>query len=115
MGLSLGALSGLPPSPLFVSELLILLGGIAAGETAVAAVAAVALALGFLGLLHALLEGIIGPPRASRRRSRRPRRRSERLVAAMAAGIGGALLALTAAGLLLPGSAFVETLARGAL
>jgi hydrogenase-4 component F len=115
MGLSLGALSGLPPSPLFVSELLILLGGIAAGETAVAAVAVVALALGFLGLVHALLEGIIGPPRAGRRRSRRPRRRTERLVVVMATAIGGALLALTAAGLLLPGSAFVETLARGAL
>src|SRR5439155_14755988 len=39
MGVSLAALGGLPPSPLFVSELLILLGGIAAGETAVVAVA----------------------------------------------------------------------------
>ena len=37
MGVSLVALAGLPPSPLFVSELLILLGGLAAGETAVAA------------------------------------------------------------------------------
>jgi hydrogenase-4 component F len=115
MGVSLGALSGLPPSPLFVSELLILLGGLAAGETAVAAVAAVALALGFLGLLHALLEGIVGPPTAARRRSHRPRRRSERLIAIMTVAMGGALLALTAAGLLLPGSAFVETLTRGAL
>ena len=75
MGVSLGALAGLPPSPLFVSELLILLGGFAAGETAVAAVATVALALGFLGLLHALLEGVIGepaqaaPPRAPPRRA----------------------------------------------
>ena len=32
--------AALPPSPLFVSELLILLGGVAAGETAVAVVAA---------------------------------------------------------------------------
>ncbi|MEO8689295.1 MAG: proton-conducting transporter membrane subunit [Solirubrobacteraceae bacterium] len=114
MGVSLGALGALPPSPLFVSELLILLGGIAAGETAVAAVAAVALALGFLGLIHALLEGVLGPAAAGRR-STSPRRRSERLVATMTAAIGAALLALTAAGLLLPGSAFVDALARGVL
>ena len=30
--MSLGSLSGLPPSPLFFSELLILLGGLAAGK-----------------------------------------------------------------------------------
>ena len=34
MGVSLVALSGLPPSPLFLSELLILLGGLAAGRSA---------------------------------------------------------------------------------
>jgi hydrogenase-4 component F len=112
MGVSLGALSGLPPSPLFVSELLILLGGIAAGETAVAAVAAVALALGFLGLLHAFLEGVIGEPGQHRRRARH---RSERPIAVMTAALGAGLLALTVAGLLLPGSTFVDTLVRGAL
>jgi hydrogenase-4 component F len=112
MGVSLGALGGLPPSPLFVSELLILLGGVAAGETAVAAVAAVALALGFLGLLHALLEGVIGEPGEHRRRARH---RSERPIAVMTAALGAGMLALTVAGLLLPGSAFVDTLVRGAL
>jgi hydrogenase-4 component F len=112
MGVSLGALGGLPPSPLFVSELLILLGGIAAGETAVAAVAALALALGFLGLLHALLEGVIGE---TAHRRHRTRSRTERPVSVMAAALGTGLLALTVAGLLLPGSAFVETLARGTL
>jgi hydrogenase-4 component F len=112
MGVSLGALSGLPPSPLFVSELLILLGGLAAGETAVAAVAAVALALGFLGLLHALLEGVIGEPGEQRRRARH---RSERPIVVMTAALGAGMLAVTVAGLLLPGSAFVETLVRGAL
>ena len=35
VGVSLGSLSGLPPSPLFFSELLILLGGIAAGQLVV--------------------------------------------------------------------------------
>jgi hydrogenase-4 component F len=112
MGVSLGALGGLPPSPLFVSELLILLGGVAAGETAVAAVAAVALALGFLGLLHALLEGVIGEPGERRRHARH---RSERPIAVMTAALGAGMLALTVAGLLLPGSAFVDTLVRGAL
>lgn len=112
MGVSLGALGGLPPSPVFVSELLILLGGIEAGETAVAAVAAVALALGFLGLLHALLEGVIGAPAERRRRARH---RSERPIAVMTAALGAGLLALTVVAVLLPGSAFVDTLVRGAL
>ena len=54
------SLAGLPPSPLFVSELMILLGGIDAGLLAVSAIAAVLLALGFLGLAHALIEGLLG-------------------------------------------------------
>lgn len=62
MGMSLIALAGLPPSPLFVSELLIVLGGIASGHMLLAAVTAVAIALGFLGLLHALVEGVVAPP-----------------------------------------------------
>ena len=113
MGVSLGALSGLPPSPLFLSELLILLGGIAAGEYVVSAIALIALALGFLGLLHALMEGVVGDssqaPSASAlargaadpRTHRDPRRRRCSRV--------------TFAGLLLPGSALVQTLAGGAL
>jgi hydrogenase-4 component F len=112
MGVSLVALSGLPPSPLFVSELLIVLGGIAAGQVAVAVIAIVALALGFLGLLHALLEGVVGEPRA-----RGPRRRPHRegYIVTMTAALGVALLAVAAGGLLLPGSDFVATLARGVL
>ena len=62
MGVSLVALSGMPPSPLFLSELLIVLGGVAAGDLLVSAIAVIALALGFLGLLHALIEGVIGEP-----------------------------------------------------
>jgi len=114
MGVSLIALSGLPPSPLFVSELMILLGGVQAGETAIVAIAAVALALGFLGLLHAFLEGVIGEPAPRRRRRRRPSR-SERSVALLTAVFTVTLLALTVAGILLPGSDLVQTLARGAL
>lgn len=111
MGVSLVALAGLPPSPLFISELLILLGGVAAHEIAVAAVAVVALALGFLGLLHALLEGVIGEP-ASHRRNRH---RSERSILALTAVLSAGLIGLTVGGLLLPGSDFIATLARGTL
>ena len=73
MGVSLAALAGMPPSPLFLSELLIVLGGVAAGQLVVSAIAVIALALGFLGLLHALVEGVVGdrgggarPPSAAR-------------------------------------------------
>ena len=80
MGVSLAALAGLPPSPLFLSELLIVLGGIAAGDVVVSAIVVVALALGFLGLLHALdrrassarspSDGDAGPRATSAQRSR---------------------------------------------
>ena len=64
MGISLAALAGLPPSPLFR------LGAADRARRArrrrdgLTAMAVVALALGFLGLLHALIEGVIGesPP-----------------------------------------------------
>jgi hydrogenase-4 component F len=112
MGVSLAALAGLPPSPLFLSELLILLGGVAAGQLVVSAVAVIALALGFLGLLHALIEGVIGE--RSRHRRRREQR-GQRPTVALTAILGAGLLALFAAGPLLVGSGFVETLTRGAL
>jgi hydrogenase-4 component F len=112
MGVSLIALSGLPPSPLFLSELLILLGGFAAGDVLVSGVAVVALALGFLGLLHALMEGVIG----DQGRRRRRRSREERPIVALTAILGTGMLACGLAGvLLLPGSGFVDALARGAL
>ena len=65
MGISLAALAGLPPSPLFVSEVLIVAGGFQAGHDWVAAIAAVLLALGFLGLAHALIETTVGRPRGT--------------------------------------------------
>jgi hydrogenase-4 component F len=106
MGISLVALAGLPPSPLFASELMILLGGIDAGESAVVSIAVIALALGFLGLLHALLEGVLGEPA----KRRRPSRRSERRVVALSCALGTGLLVLTAASAFAPGSALVEGL-----
>ena len=110
MGISLGSLSGLPPSPLFFSELFVLLGGFLSGHVAIAAVAAVLLALGFLGLVHALIESLLGRPRGARA----PDVRSSRQAAALAAVIGVALLALSATAYALPGSAPVEALVRWA-
>lgn len=112
MGVSLVALAGLPPSPLFLSELLILLGGITAGEPILSAIAVIGLALGFLGLLHALIEGVVGDGPTS---AGGGRGLVERPTVALTVVLGGGLLALAAVGLLLPGSSFIETIARGVL
>ena len=50
LGISLGTLAGLPPSPSFVSELLIVAGGFESGRPWAAAAATLLLALGFVGL-----------------------------------------------------------------
>ena len=60
MGVSLGTLAGLPPSPLFISELLILAGGYEAGWVWAPAAATLLLALGFVGLMHSLIETTVG-------------------------------------------------------
>ena len=60
LAISLISLSGLPPSPLFFSELFVLLGGFVAGHTIAASLGAALLALGFLGLVHALIEAMAG-------------------------------------------------------
>jgi hydrogenase-4 component F len=98
-----------PPSPLFVSEVLIVAGGFQAGRPWEAGATALLLALGFLGLAHALIETTVGdsPPRAR----------------GAVAGLGGLialtgisvvlLLALAGAALVLPGSDLVDALARG--
>jgi hydrogenase-4 component F len=107
-GVSLASLSGLPPSPLFFSEVLIVLGGIAGGNLAVAAVAVVLLAVGFVGLAHALIEGLAGPARRRRRRSRAGSR-----TLALTGVMTAALLALSASASWLPGAAFVRQLMDG--
>lgn len=66
--------------------------------------AAVVLVLGFPGLLHALIDGVLGDARKRRRPSVRTERRVARLTGALAAG----LLALTAANSAVPGSARVR-------
>jgi hydrogenase-4 component F len=106
VGLSLATLSGLPPSPLFLSEVLVLSGAVAAGLTWVAALAAVLLGLGFLGMAHVLVEGLAGRPSGRRPTSRRGTRQIGVLAALSCAG----LLALTALAYELPGSALVHSL-----
>ncbi len=109
VGVSLGTLSGLPPSPLFFSELLILLGGIAAHQVAVVAIAAALMALGFLGLVHALIEALVGDSRGHRWRSGRTVRLTGRLTVGLTLG----LLALSVGVYLLAGSNAGESLMRG--
>jgi hydrogenase-4 component F len=109
MGLALGTLAGLPPSPLFVSEVLIVAGGFAAGRWWAAAAAALFLALGFLGLIHALIETTAGQPRGHR-----PRTLPGLGGATALAGIALALLLLlTVVALWLPGADLVDALLRG--
>ena len=62
VGISLYSLAGLPPSPIFVSELLILIGGIRAGYAPVVGIAAFLLTVAFLGLAQAGIHAIAGPP-----------------------------------------------------
>ena len=109
IGVSLGALAGLPPSPLFVSEVLIVAGGFQVGRPWAAGAAAILLALGFLGLAHALVDTVMGRPRG---RDRHPAL-GLRAVTALTAVAVPLLLALTAAALWLPGSAIVDGLTRG--
>jgi hydrogenase-4 component F len=108
-GISLGTLSGLPPSPLFFSELLILFGGIAAHQIAVVGVAAVLMALGFLGLAHALIETLAGESHGHRW----PSGRTVRLTGRLAVGLTLGLLALSAGAYLLADSSAGASLMGG--
>jgi hydrogenase-4 component F len=109
LGISLGALAGLPPSPLFVSEVLIVAGGFQVGRPWAAGVAAILLALGFLGLAHSLIETVAG--KAHRRdRDLAPGLRAVTRLTVVATAL---LLALTVVALWLPGSAVVDGLMRG--
>ncbi len=108
-GVSLATLSGLPPSPLFFSELLILLGGIAAHQIAVVGVAAVLMALGFLGLAHALIETLAGESHGHRW----PSGRTVRLTGRLAVGLTLGLLALSAGAYLLADSGAGASLMGG--
>jgi hydrogenase-4 component F len=110
LGISLGALSGLPPSPLFVSEVLILAGGYQSGHGVAATVAAALLGLGFLGLSHSLLETVAG--RTRRRTNANPAGLGQLVTFCSVAVV--AMLALTAGAFSFPGSAVIHALLRGA-
>ena len=109
LGVSLGTLAGLPPSPLFISEILIVAGGFQAGRPWTAAASALLLALGFLGLAHALMDTTIG------KRHRRDPALAPGLHGVTAlTGVSVALLAaLALAGLWLPDTALVQALMKG--
>ncbi|HEY5057956.1 MAG TPA: proton-conducting transporter membrane subunit [Gaiellaceae bacterium] len=109
LGISLGALAGVPPSPLFASEVLIVAGGFAAGRPWSAGAAAALLALGSLGLAQALIETTTGAGR-TRDRETAPGLRGVALLTCVAVPC---LLGLTAAALWLPGSAIAHALVRG--
>ncbi|HVW90593.1 MAG TPA: proton-conducting transporter membrane subunit, partial [Gaiellaceae bacterium] len=108
LGISLGSLAALPPSPLFVSEVLIVAGGFQAGRPWAAAATAFLLALGFLGLAHALLETTAGDPR---RLTGSPLRL--RALAPLSIAATLLLASLSAVALWLPGSDIVTALLRG--
>ncbi len=106
MSLSLASLSGLPPSPLFFSEVLILMGGFVSGHAWPAAVAALLLALGFLGLAHVLVQDLLSTQGAKRMYPPRP----ASAIGVLTAGATALLLALAVAALYLPGSDLVQKL-----
>jgi hydrogenase-4 component F len=109
LGISLGFLAGLPPSPLFLSELLIVAGGFQSGRPWTAAASTILLALGFLGLMHALLETTAGK---ARRRDSGPVP-GLRGLSALTAVSTVLLLALTGVGMWLPNSDLVKALVAG--
>ena len=89
--------------------MLILFGGIQSGKLVVTIVATALLGLGFLGLAHALIEGLVGEEHQRAWRRGRTIRATERLTAAMGAG----LIALAAGAYLLPDSTVVQMLMAG--
>jgi hydrogenase-4 component F len=108
LALTLGTLAGLPPSPLFVSEVMIVAGGFGSGRSWTPAAATILLGLGFLGLAHAAIETTAG--KARRRPNPATGLRSVLILAACSLAL---LLALAVGGLWLPGTALVDALARG--
>lgn len=106
-------LAGLPPSPLFFSELFIILGGIQSGQVLLACTLAVLIALAFIGLLHALLEALQSNPAKDSQPAREAGRDRTTPVLTATLVTAAALAALTAYAWVLPASAIVRRLAQG--
>ena len=106
-------LGGLPPSPLFFSELFIILGGIESGQVVLASTLAVLIAFAFIGLLHALLEAL----QTNSGQDSQPARKAsaDRTAPILIPTIftTAALAALTAYAWFLPASGLVRHLAQG--
>ena len=66
MTVSAATLAGLPPGPLFFSEVLIILGGFQTGHALIAIVLAVLVGMAFLGMLAALLAVVRAGPAGDR-------------------------------------------------
>ena len=109
LGISLGTLAGMPPSPLFFSEVLIVAGGFQTGHPWAAGATAILLSLGFLGLAHALIETIAGKKRV---RAHGITTGLRELIALTTVSVA-LLLMLTAVALWLPDSAIVNGLLQG--
>ncbi len=88
MGLAALAAIGLPPFGLFLSELIIISGGIAAGKTMISALILLALIASFCGVLQQLTRLLLG----AREPSQMPERRESSGVPAMVLLLGALLL-----------------------
>jgi hydrogenase-4 component F len=66
MGLAAAAATGLPPFGLFYTELTVIGGGFAAGQTFISVLVLVALIASFCGILKQLTRVLIGTPKATR-------------------------------------------------
>jgi hydrogenase-4 component F len=110
LALCLVALAGLPPSPLFASELLIAWGAVEAGEPWVAAALLVGLALAFVGLARVAVDTV-----AARTQPHRAEAPPSLLAIGSVAGVAAALaVGLLVAAAFLPGSQVADAL-MGAL
>jgi hydrogenase-4 component F len=106
-------LAGLPPSPLFFSELFIILGGIESGYVVLASILAVLIAFAFIGLLHALLEALQSTPGQENLPAGRIRRDRTAPIGTPTFMTAAGLAALTATAWLLPTSGIVLRLVQG--
>ncbi len=113
MAVTAVTLAGLPPSPLFFSELFIILGGIQSGHVVLASTLAVLIALAMIGLLHALLEALQGTPDHDNQPTPTTSRDRTAPILIPTLVTAAALAALTACAWQLPGSEIVRHLARG--
>jgi hydrogenase-4 component F len=113
MAVTAFTLAGLPPSPLFFSELFIILGGIESGYVVLASTLAVLIALAFIGLLHALLEALQDSPGKDSQPTPKASRERTAPILIPTVLTAAALAALTACAWLLPASGIVRHLAQG--